>query len=93
MTCVIGCICVIKIPPEFCSSVSDLLNNILIEPLIDCVFREIKNELVSLQRQFIKLIHFEEKNSLRTYEDAAAKKNHIGMRNIIFGVYVKQQVS
>ena len=64
------------------------------EPLIQCAFGEMKNLLVSLQRRFIKPINFEGKTAEELMKiDAADKENHLEMRNIDFGVNVKEQVS
>ena len=63
------------------------------EPFIQCAFGEMKNVLVSLQ-SFIKPINFEGKTAEELMKiDAADKENHLEMRNIDFGVNVKEQVS
>ena len=61
------------------------------ELLIHCVFGEMKNVLVSIQRCFIKQKEKIAKELMKT--DAADKENHLEMRNIDFGVEVKQQVN
>ena len=50
-----------------------------------------KNVLVSIQRCFIKQKEKIVKELMKT--DAADKENHLEMRNIDFGVEVKQQVN
>ena len=55
------------------------------EPLIQCVFREMKNVLVSLKKRFMKRINFEGKTAIGlTKIDAADKVNHLEMRNILW---------
>ena len=64
------------------------------EPLIHCVFGEMKNVLVSPQRCFVKPRNFEGKTAKELMKiDAADKENHLEMRNIEFGIKVNQQVS
>ena len=63
------------------------------EPFIHCVFGEMKNVLVSLQKCFMKPINFEWKTAKELMKiDAPGLKNHLEMRNIDFGIEVKQQV-
>ena len=63
------------------------------EPFIHCVFDEMKNVLVSLQKCFMKPINFEWKTTKELMKiDAPGLKNHLEMRNIDFGIEVKQQV-
>ena len=52
-----------------------------------------KNVLVSLQKCFMKPINFEWKTAKELKKiDAPGLKNHLEMRNIDFGIEVKQQV-
>ena len=63
------------------------------EPFIHCVFGEIKDVLVSLQKCFMKPINFEWKTTKELMKtDAPGLKNHLEMRNIDLGIEVKQQV-
>ena len=53
-----------------------------------------KNVLVALQRRFIKPINFERKTAKELMKiDAADKENYLEMRDVDFGVEVKQQVN
>ena len=53
-----------------------------------------KNVLVSLQKCFMKPIKFEWKTAKELMKiDAPGLENHLEMRNIDFGIEVKQQVA
>ena len=92
--CVIVCIGVNKVYPECCSVFNTCLTIFQSrELLIHFMFVEMKNVLVSLRRCFIKPINFEGKSVKELMKiDAADKENHLEMRNINFGIEVKQQV-
>ena len=89
LTFVIGCIGVNKILPEYCSNVWNLLNSIPIKRTSHSVCIRWDEKCISISSKAFLRKTAEELMKI----DAADKENHLEMRNIDFGVNVKEQVS